>query len=239
MGWPTEFPDARGPNALLIRLDPEAMVQDLGPFLTGQLMETDLLPGSAVICRADYMWRPIAGQGVVHFAFEGNANNAVNLKRYADRAVCAAGRLAQRAPSIAYGTARLSHVLPLARYDLDRHAILEVLDPQALSAQAGEAAHLICPDRIATPCAEIDRIRHLFELTRDSFSQDPNGVLGWTLMNGQVLVREAPGLPITLWSVEDPGFVSIARGLDLSESWVRRLFGRGGWPDGPVGPGFF
>jgi hypothetical protein len=211
------------------------MIQDLGPFRTGRGFETDLLPHSAVLCRANHLWRPVLMGERVRFAFEGNANGAVNLVRFADRVVCAAGRLATRAPNIAYGSASLDQVRPLARYDLDRNVIVEVLDPEGLSAWAGEPAGEICPPRLPTPCDRIEEIRHLFPLVRDPIAQDPNGVLAWTLMNGQVLVRDGAGAPITLWSVEDEGFVRMARGLDLPEARVRRLFGRSGWPE--LGPG--
>jgi hypothetical protein len=231
MSWPEDAPDGTGAHALLIALSPEGMIQDLGPFRTGRGFETDLLPHTAVLCRADPLWRPVLDRGRVRFAFEGNANGAVNLTRFADRVVCAAGRLSTRAPNIAYGSAAPDQIRPLARYHLDRHVILKVLDPEGLAAWAGEPVDEICPAHLLTPCDRIEEIRHLFPLVRDALAQDPNGVLAWTLLNGQVLVREHPEAPITLWSVEDPGFVRIARGLDLPEDRVRRLFGRAGWPE--------
>lgn len=172
----------------------------------------------------------------MRFAFEGNANGAVNLVRFVDKTVCAAGRLATRAPNIAYGAARPEQVRPLARYDLDRHVILEVLDPAGLEVWSGEVAEGICPTRLPTPCDITADILHLFPLVREPIAQNPTGILAWTLANGQVLVRDGPGAPITLWSVEDEEFVRIARSLDLSAQKVRRLFGRGGWPDRESGP---
>lgn len=85
MSWPIAFGPDRGRGALLVGLSPDAMIQDLGGFLTGRLLETDLLPGSAVICRADPLWRPLERDGSVLFAFEGNANGAMNLPHQTSR----------------------------------------------------------------------------------------------------------------------------------------------------------
>lgn len=234
MSWPVAFGPDRGRGALLVGLSPDAMIQDLGGFLTGRLLETDLLPGSAVICRADPLWRPHERDGSVLFAFEGNANGAVNLVNFVDRAICAAGRLVTRAPSIAYGRARPDQLRPLARYDLDRHVILEVLDPDGLSAWAGEPAERICPPRLDAPCADLDMLRPLFPLVRAPLLSDPDGVILWPLMNGQVLVREAPETAITLRDPEEPDLVRTLRALDPGERVVRALYGRSGWPDPPV-----
>jgi len=236
VSWPVEFGPSAGRGALLIGLDRDAMVQDLGAFRTGRLMETDLLPGSAVICRADAAWRPLERDGSVLFAFEGNEIAAVNLQSFVDRAICAAGRLATRAPSIAYGRARPEQIRPLARYDLDRNVILDLLDPEGLSAWAGEPAERICPPRIGTPCSDPETIGHLFPLVRSTLISDPDEALLWPLMNGQVLLRERPGEPVTLQDPEDPQFVRVLRGLDPDERAIRGLYGRSGWPDRPDDP---
>jgi hypothetical protein len=233
VSWPVELDETSGRGALLVGLSSEAMIQDLGAFRTGRLMETDLLPGSAVVCRADPLWRPLERDGSVLLAFEGNAIGAVNLVDFVDRAICAAGRLVTRAPSVAYGRARADQIRPLARYDLDRHVILEVLDPDGLTACAGEPADRICPPRIGTPCSDPELIRHLFPLVRSPLISDPDGALLWPLINGQVLLRERPGDPVTLQDPEDPQFVRVLRGLDPDERAIRGLYGRSGWSDPP------
>jgi hypothetical protein len=238
MGWPATFAPGGGRNALLIGLAPAGTIQDLGPFLTGRLLETDLLPGTAVVCRADALWRPVETDGRVPFAFEGNAIGAVNLTRFSDRALCAAGRLTHRAPSIAYGSAAPDQVRPLARYDLDRHVILEVLAPDELTAWSGEPWERTCPPRLSAPCADPALIGHLFPLVRATLLSDPDGALLWPLVNGQVLLRERPGEPVTLHDPEDPAFVRKLRGLDPDARVIRALYGRSGWPDEPV-PDFF
>lgn len=236
MSWPVDFDASEGRGGLLVALSPEAMIQDLGAFRTGRHLETDLSPGSAVICRADPLWRPLDRDGSVLLAFEGNEIGAVNLEGFVDRAICAAGRLVNRAPSIAYGQARPEQIRPLARYDLDRHVILEVLDPEGLSAWAGEPAERICPTRLEAPCSDPALIGHLFPLARTALLSDPNGALLWPLMNGQVLLRERPGEPVTLNDPEDPQFVRILRGLNPDERTIRGLYGRSGWPDPADGP---
>lgn len=233
MSWPIRFDPSEGRGALLVGLAPEAMIQDLRAFRTGRLLETDLLPGSAVICRADPLWRPLERNGSVLLAFEGNEIGAVNLVDFVDRAICAAGRLVTRAPSVAYGYARPDQIRPLARYDLDRHVILGVLDPDGLTAWAGEPADRICPTRLKTPCSDPDRIGHLFPLVRSPLISDPDGALLWPLVNGQVLLRERPGEPVTLQDPEDLQFVRVLRGLDPEERAIRGLYGRSGWPDPP------
>lgn len=239
MSWPVDFDASEGRGGLLVALSPEAMIQDLGAFRTGRHLETDLLPGSAVICRADPLWRPLERDGSVLIAFEGNANGAVNLQAFVDRAICAAGRLAHREPSVAYGYARPDQIRPLARYDLDRHVILEVLDPEGLGAWAGEPTDRICPARLEAPCSDPDLIGHLFPLARSPLLSDPEGLILWPLMNGQVLLRAEPGDPVTLRDPEDPELVSLLRRADPDERAVRALYGRSGWPqaDDP-GSGF-
>jgi hypothetical protein len=211
------------------------MVQDLGAFRSGRLMETDLSPRSAILCRADPLWRPLTREGRVLIAFEGNEIGAVNLERFVDRVLCAAGRLAHRAPSIAYGHATPEQIRPLARYDLDRNVILEVIHPEGLTAWAGETAQEICPERLPAPCADPDMIGHLFPLARSALLSDPEGALLWPLINGQVLFREAPGVPVCLFDPEDPDLVRVLRGLDPDPRVVRALYGRSGWPPVPDG----
>lgn len=233
MSWPVTFDPSDGRAALIVALSPQAMIQDLGAFRTGRHLETDLLPGSAVICRADSFWRPLEREGSVLIAFEGNEIGAVNLGAFVDRAICAAGRLAHRAPSVAYGYARPDQLRPLARYDLDRHVILEVPDPDGLTAWAGEPAEQICPARLETPCSDPALIGHLLPLARSPLLSDPEGVILWPLVNGQVLLRAGPGDPVTLRDPEDPDLVAILRQLDPDERVKRALYGRSGWPVRP------
>ena len=236
MSWPVDFGPDQGRGALLVGLAPEGMIQDLGTFRTGRNLETDLMPHSAVLCRADPRWTPLERDGSVLIAFEGNANGAVNLVDFVDRVICAAGRLVTRAPSIAYGRARPDQIRPLARYDLDRHVILEVLDPDGLTAWAGEPADRICPARLEAPCTDLDLLRPLFPLVRAPLLSDPDGMILWPLVNGQVLVREAPGALISLRDPEEPDLVRALRALDPDVRVVRALYGRSGWPDPPDGP---
>jgi hypothetical protein len=235
VSWPVDFDPSEGRGALIVGLSADAMIQDLGAFRTGRLMETDLLPGSAIICRADPLWRPLAQEGRVLIAFEGNEIGAVNLERFVDRVLCAAGRLAHRAPSIAYGHAAPEQICPLARYDLDRNVILEVIDPEGLTAWAGEPAQEICPERLPAPCADPAMIGHLFPLARSALLSDPKGALLWPLTNGQVLFREAPGIPVSLLDPEYPDLVRVLRGLDPDPRVIRALYGRSGWPPEPDG----
>lgn len=70
--------------------------------------------------------------------FEGNLYGASNLSEYYHRLVCAAGRLAEEAPTVAVGRFAKDELRPVAVFDTDLLAITEVLDGDELARWAGE-----------------------------------------------------------------------------------------------------
>jgi hypothetical protein len=231
MAWPPAFVDESGPEALILVPTPKGVIQDLGPFLSGRLMETDLAPRSALVCRADAEGRPILLDGKIPFAFEGNVNGAVNLERFFERCLSAAGRLKHRHPSIAYGAAAPEDLLPVARFDLDRMIFTEILDRDLLERWSGETAEAVMPAPVPTPCTEVASMRHLFDLPLSVIAMDPDATMAWKAPNGQVIVRQKNPDATVLWSVEDPGFRDgVARSLGLGATEWRSVFGREGMP---------
>lgn len=237
---PSETEESAGGFALVLVPNANARVQDLGRFRTGLQMETDILEASALVCRADDAWEMMPVAGKVRFAFEGNAYDAVNMEHFFGKLRCAAGRLVQNYPSIAYGVASVEDLTPVARFDLDRMVFDEILDAEALSAWAKEPIEAICPPRLPTPCDDPLVIKPLLDAEMAPVLTDPSSVMIWRLTNGQMLVGQ-PGAPrVCLWSIEDAGFREIIEGLPagrLSEEVKRSIFGRA-VPSSPSGPSF-
>ena len=152
----TASEDDLSPHALVLVPSEAARVQDLGPFRSGRLMETDLLPGSALIARANADGAPLLdADGLVRFSFEGGANGAVNVRLFHEKCLVAAGRLATSAPSIAYGRAHPEELRVVARYDLLRYVFTDILDRAALEVWAGEeVASFLPPAGLATPTTD-------------------------------------------------------------------------------------
>ena len=222
--------DIRPQKALILIPDrPEPLPPD-SEFASDAWTLARIEDGSAVVCMADDDWQPIAPRGRIMVWFEGNLHDAVNLRRYAERLRCAADRLARD-----YGTIAKAH-LPLdgfrvaGRFDLDRMVILEVGDADLLERWAGEPIGHIRPHALNTPVVGADKLERLLgdwdNLNAVCMRSDPDGPLVWRLMNGQILMREAPGKEITLWSVDDPEFrEDKARLIGLEGAWDR-IFGR-------------
>lgn len=231
MGWPADFDPDRSPDALILVPGASGRVQDLGEFLSGRLFETDIVDHSALICRADASGEPVTTDGRVRFAFEGNIYGAVNLKRFAERCQCAAGRLRGKYPSISYGSARREDVTPVARMDLDRMVITEILDSALLAAWAGEPIETICPTKVATPCTEPRLYKPILDgLVSPMMASLETGYLARTI-NGQIFYQESPGEPLTLWSPEDHAFRQMIARIGLDEADLLRIFGQGWWDE--------
>jgi hypothetical protein len=221
MSWPTKFEEPTAEGLVLVPTSPNALVQDLGPFLTGKRMETDLLPASALICAAKNGEPVISDDGALRFAFEGNANGADNLNRFYEKCRCAAGRLATRAPSIAYGQADPSLLKPVARFDMLKYVFTEILDKQALEDWSGESIDsYLPPKKLDTPTADPEILRQLCSLPMNSIAHRRNGVHVWGLMDGTILTMvEQDRDSLTAWRPGDDGLrdVLALSGIDLSE----------------------
>ena len=226
-----ENEEAETGHALILVPNADARVQDLGSFRSGRQMETDILEGSALVCRANSAWEMKSEDGRVRFAFEGNAYGAVNLESFYGRLRSAAGRLVQNYPSIAYGTALQQDLTPVARFDLDRMAFVEIMDAARLAEWAGEPASTICPPVVATPCDDPAVLSPLLKGETTPIITDPSSVMIWRLTNGQLLVHRpsAPSPSICLWSMDDPGFRRIFDSIPAARlvGWERQaVFGR-------------
>lgn len=233
MAWPASFDPDRSPDALILVPSASGRVQDLGGFLSGRLLETDLVDHSALICRADAEGNPVTTEGRVRFAFEGNIYGAVNLKRFAERCQCAAGRLRGKYPSISYGSARREDVTPVARMDLDRMVITEILDANLLADWAGEPLETICPARVPTPCTDVATFKPVLEgLVSPMMASQKTGYLARTI-NGQVFYQKNFEVALTLWSPEDREFRQIVAKIGLDEAEILRIFGQSWWDDLP------
>lgn len=233
MGWPADFDPDMSPDALILVPSAGARVQDLGAVLSGRLFETDIVDRSALICRADANGDPVTTDGRVRFAFEGNVYGAVNLKRFAERCQCAAGRLRGKYPSISYGSARREDVTPVAKMDLDRMVITEILDADRLAAWAGEPVETICPARVPTPCTDVAAFKPVLEgLVSPMMASLKTGYLARTI-NGQIFYQKDFKAPLTLWSPEDREFRQIVAKIGLDEAEILRIFGQSWWDDLP------
>lgn len=140
----TDIPTRQGLACILIP-DPSGQIQDLGPILSGILMETDILPGSAIIARCGADGQPLVSNGIIRAAFEGNRHNAVNLRTFHEKAAVAASRLASDYPSVAYARLRPDQVIIAGLYDLDRFFIREITHPSLLEDWTGLPAERILP----------------------------------------------------------------------------------------------
>lgn len=219
MSWPANF-DGPTTEGLILVPSPNALVQDLGPFLSGRMMITDVLPKSALVC-ASVDGKPVISEnGQIRFAFEGNANQAANLERYYERCQCAAGRLASRSPSIAYGSAPSEDLKPVARIHLLSFVFTEILDQEALEEWSGEKiADFLPPSKIETPTQDPDILKQLCELPMKPLTEGARGVYAWSLLDGTILTMEAPDKKLTAWRPGDAGLRSILErsGLGLED----------------------
>lgn len=210
MSQPAKF-DPPTDEVMILVPSEAALVQDLGPFRSGQQLETDILRGSALACAAEN-GRPVIGEdGRVRFSFEGNANGAVNLRRYHERCASAAGRLATRAPSIAYGSAESTELTPVARFDPVRFVFLEVLDSSVMEEWSEESVpSFLPPMEMKTPTSNPKVVGPLCDLPMRSLAQGAKGIFAWVLMDGTVLTKDQGGKGhLTAWRRGDPGLRAI------------------------------
>jgi len=225
MAWISGFPRHDSKTACVLVPNSNAVVQDLGPFLSGRSMLTDILPGSALICVSDGNAPLVDDKGFVFFAFEGNNNGAVNLERYHEKCLCAAGRLAHRHPSIAYGRARLMDLQVVARYDLERFVFDEILDQNLLEEWSGETIASFLPPPIATPCSDLEIITPLLGLPMRPVWMDHSTALIWKMEDGSVVVK-TPEAPVCIYSPQDVELKSIVENLDMDARITASLLGR-------------
>lgn len=211
-------------SALVVVPSAAARVQDLGRFRSGQRLETDILSGSALVCMA-YGDEPLVDdRGLVRFAFEGNANGAVNLCKFYEKCLAAAGRLSRQAPSIAYGIAPRAELMPVIGFDLLRNIFTRRIDEALLETWAGEKIDSFLPSSaIRTPTHDPEVVRELCTLPMRSIVQDHEGMFVWMLMDGTFLSKDVTrDTPVIAWRPGDAGLdAMLARaGIPISRRMI-------------------
>lgn len=89
----------------------------------------DILPGSAIVCRAGPDGGPLYNRdGMVEVWFEGNANDTDNLAGFFDKIDCAAVRMILDYPTTAKDAVLAGELVILAEYDLRRRFVTRVID---------------------------------------------------------------------------------------------------------------
>jgi len=233
MGWTASRKPEPGLDGLVVVPTPAARIQDLGAFRSGQLMETDLLEGSALICAAgqDGEMR-IGASGEVDFTFEGNAIGAMNLERFHERCLSAAGRLVHASPSIAYGSAAPDDLTPVARFDLSRMVFTEILDDALLEGWSGEPIPGFLPPPLDLPCLDKDLIAPILKLPMRHVICRPEAAMVWQLLDGTLIVK-TPDQDICLVSRDDPALWDLTDRLDLDAEAHGQIYGGTRRPGSP------
>lgn len=224
MGWTGPIDVKSDTVGIIFAPKEAAMIQDLGAFWTARELQTDLLPASAVIATEGGYEQAVRENSAVRFSFEGNAYDAVNLEYFHEKCACAAYRLLNGSPSISYGAAHHSDLIPLARFDLHRSVFIEIMNPDLLEEWSGEKIKDVMPPEIKTPCQDQEELKRVFSLPMSPVCLDLNDVHIWKLLDGSLLVHSGGGGP-TLYNREDPELWGITDSLALDAETYRRIYG--------------
>ena len=224
MAWTTPISLGGATSAVVLVPTEAAMVQDLGPFRSGREMETDLLPRSALVAveSAPGLAR-LEDDGLVRFAFEGNAIRAVNLELFWEKCFCAAGRLATGAPSIAYGRARPEDLLAVARLDLERMVFTDILDKDNLERWAGDRVSSFLPPALAEVREEGAVVKQIVNLPMEPVSTNPPAPMIWRLLDGTLVSLVENHL--ARHSRDDEALWDITDRLNLTANQHRMIYG--------------
>lgn len=134
------------------------------------------------------------GDDQIHCYYEGNLYDAENLRQYRERALVAAARWRDRAPTVAQMLIPAATLRAVAHYDLETYSVVDVIDEAALLAWSGESLSAITGMRLDP--GPIDRndpdVRAALSDLR------PAGQNSWRTIAGQI-VRLTPqgGLEIS------------------------------------------
>lgn len=211
-------------NALVLSLTPDGMIQDLGPFRSGHLMETDLVAGSAVVCLADDAWHPLIKDGRTQIWFEGNVIGAVNLQSFRERIVCAVDRMMHDAPTTARGSVSSDQAHVIARWDTDRMVAIEITDPKAFEAWSGEPAEKTLPSRVPSGTTDKTLLAPLIEAGGRMIKNPPITV--YQLYNGQILMERIEEKGFIVYDPEDPACLARLKPITFDARERQTLLGR-------------
>jgi hypothetical protein len=224
MTWTGPIEARHGAESFVLIPSAAARIQDLGPFRTGQLLETDILPGSALIASAEGYAAAMESGGPLRFTFEGNAGGAVNLHKFHERCACAAGRLSRAVPSIAYGEAMVNDLTAVARYDMQRFTFIDIIDDDLIEAWSGERMSSVLPPKIDLPCYDLAKLCGLFNLPMSPIVTRPGELVMWKFLDGNILI--APGSdPMVMRRPDDPELYALIQAAELDDDQLFQIYG--------------
>lgn len=152
----------------------------------GSAAERMIDPASAIV------GLPVGDRFDVHF--EGNRYGAENLRTFHARLVSAAGRMTSGFPTVARASFLERELLPVARFDTVRAAVISVLDPAALERWAKEPTAAITGTVLEVgthagmPPIPEDEVRFL--------RNESGGRMAFTTRAGQVVMTGPGGMEV-------------------------------------------
>ena len=200
--------------ALILTPREGALVQDLGRFRSGVLLETDILPGSAMLSRIMEDGTPEMLGPSIRFSFAGSALGYHNINNFRDKAEVAAGRLDTRYPSIAYGYAPPEDLNIVGKYDLRRKVITEVTDMDNLAAWAGEDPELILPSPATSGTRDPLELARLLKASHGVTLLCPPMIS--RLANGQIYYQNGGDMG-WIYDPDDPALAGLLEADDIPQ----------------------
>lgn len=181
-----------------------AIVQYLGKYRSEYLLETDILPKSALLCRMSEDGSPKEedADGLVRFSFEGNAIGYANVNNYREKAAVASGRLLRESASIAFGRAKIEDLIVVGQYDMERQVILSISNEQALSDWSGEDPEFTLPHQAMSGTRDPSELKRILMAGSCRTLICPPMVS--RLANGQIYVQSEAGEMGHIYNPDDP-----------------------------------
>jgi hypothetical protein len=183
----------------------------------------DIAPASAMICHASEDGTPLIDEdGKVTIAFEGNVNGAVNLERFHEKCMCAAGRLSLHYPSIAYARVSPEDLMILAKYDMKSYSFIEIIDEEEMDLWSGDPASTYMPPPIDTPCSDPEALKAVFDLPMSFVTSGLTKI--FKLQDGKVLVH-SDELGTVLFRPTDDALKAVSYLQFATPDEMRKIFG--------------
>lgn len=205
--------------ALVLPAPPEHM--DTMDRLTR--VDVRIARGSAVLARlapdGEYRFQD---DGSVEVWFEGNINNAVNLRHFGERVACARKRMILADRSTAYGRIRPDNMVRVGTVDLDRGVICDMIHGDLLEMWAEERLDRFYP-LMVRPGAGRSAIDRLGRGPGQMIYLPPQV---WQSANGQIIFQERMEAEPEIMDHDTPGFPERMRALGVPEHVIRICCGR-------------